>query len=330
MNSGTLRLLGVIVALLAAWLIIVEMNGDKGADQNGNLLFPGLRATINEIGTLSVTRSGENTVVVSNATGQWVVAARDGYPADIGRIRDVLLAMADARVVEAKTADPALHGRLGISSPDVAGSKGILVVAATDDVSFALVFGNASQGNYRYARKADEDQSWLIDQNPDIPSSPGEWLDPDIIDIDSSRVKTLTISHPDGEIIRIRKESEADSSFEVADVPEGRELSYSTVANGMGGALNDLDLDDVRRESQEENDAVTAEFETFDGLTVTVRTVKTDDASWITLNATATGDAEDEAAEINGRLAGWQYGIAEYKANLLTRRWDDILKAETE
>ena len=37
-----------------------------------------------------------------------------------------------------------------------------------------------------------------------------------------------------------------------------------------------------------------------------------------------------EAVEISSRVNGWQYKVADYKANLLTRRWEDILKAETE
>jgi hypothetical protein len=43
-----------------------------------------------------------------------------------------------------------------------------------------------------------------------------------------------------------------------------------------------------------------------------------------------TDDAGD-AEEINARIAGWQFRIADYKANLLNRRWEDILKpVETE
>jgi hypothetical protein len=30
------------------------------------------------------------------------------------------------------------------------------------------------------------------------------------------------------------------------------------------------------------------------------------------------------------RTSGWQFRIADYKANLLVRRWDDILKAKPE
>jgi hypothetical protein len=137
----------------------------------------------------------------------------------------------------------------------------------------------------------------------------------------------VTIRHADGETIAISKEAEEDTGFKVQDIPDGRELSYSTVANGIGGALNDLDLDDVRP-AQQVDAAVVTEFETFDGLNITVETIKTDDENWISLAASSADEAGDEAADINGRLTGWQYRVADYKANLLMRRWEDILKTD--
>ena len=135
----------------------------------------------------------------------------------------------------------------------------------------------------------------------------------------------MSIKHPDGEAIRIFKAGEDATDFDVADIPAGRELSYSTVANGIGGALNALTLDDVRR-AIDSDDAVATTFETFDGMTVTVATTRDDDATWIALSAA--GGADDTAETLNARWSGWQYRIADYKANLFTRRWEDILKAE--
>jgi hypothetical protein len=198
-----------------------------------------------------------------------------------------------------------------------------MVTAAAGDVSHAVIFGTTAQGDYRYARVAGEDQSWLIDQNPDIPATVGSWLESDIIDIDASRIKAVSVLHPDGEAIQIDKFAEEDTDFRVTDIPDGRELSYSTVANGIGGALNDLDLDDVRAALPAE-EAVTTEFRTFDGLTIVARTIRVDDENWISFELS--GADSEEATKLRSRIDGWQYKVADYKANLLTRRWEDILK----
>jgi hypothetical protein len=326
MNSNTLRLLLFIVVFLIAALMLIESGGDGDLPEAGTPLLPELRSVVNDIDRVTISRAGNPPLTISKAGDDWVVPDRDGYPANVSAVRDVLLAMTEASVVEAKTANPELHGRLGVDAPTAGNSTAVLVSAAAGDRLFDLVFGNVAQGNYRYARIAGQDQSWLIDKNPEIPADVGDWLEKDIVDIDSSLVRSVTISHPDGETIAISKATEADTNFEVADVPEGRQLTYSTVANGIAGGLNDLDLDDVRAATVAGNEAVETTFETFDGMRVVARTMKTDDGNWLSLDVEAI-DAENESATaIRARVDGWQYRIADYKANLLTRRWDDILE----
>jgi hypothetical protein len=329
MNRSTLRLLGIIVAVLVVALVLIESGDEGDTRESGQLLLPDFRDSANSVDRMTITRANEDAVVITKDGKTWRVEGRGGYPANIDSVRAVLLAIADAKVLEAKTDNPDLHGRLGVDSPIVEGSKGTLVTTSAGEISHGIIFGNTAQGNYRYARIASEDQSWLIDQNPDIPATAGDWLIADIIDIDASRIKSATITHADGEIIRIDKFSESDTDFQVADVPDGRELSYSTVANGIGGALNDLDLDDVRL-SVPADDSVTTTFETFDGVTIVAHSIRSGDENWISLDVSAADEGNAEAVEISSRVNGWQYKVADYKANLLTRRWEDILKAETE
>ena len=323
MNSTTLRLLGIVVALLVIALIVIESGGDGTSSESGAKLLPELREELSDVDSLRVERSDQDPVVIARRDDRWVVESRDGYSADVGKVREALLAMADATSIEAKTASPELHGRLGLEMPDVENSKGTLLVVGVGDQDYRLLLGNVAQTSYRYARLPDQDQTWLIDQNPDLPTAAGDWLDAAIIDIDSATVRAVTITHPDGEVISIEKVGE-DDDLTVNDIPEGRELSYTTVANGIGGALNALELDDVRQ-AEGDADAIVTSFETFDGMTVTVDTTRSGEGSWISLEATGAG-----ADELNTTLAGWQFKVADYKANLLTRRWEDILEPEAD
>lgn len=329
MNKTTLRLLGLVVVVLIAALLLVESGDDGDLPDAGTLIFPDLRAVANDVDRIAITRTGVTTVV-TRLDGEWVVPDRGNYGANVDNIREVLLAMTEAAVVEVKTNNPELHDRLGVDTPDSKTSKGTAVAATAGESTFELIFGNVAQQNFRYARVVGEDQSWLIDQNPEIPIDAGAWLDTDIIDIDSNRVRAVSIVHPDGETLSISKATESDTNFTVADVPEGRELSYSTVANGIGGALNDLDLDDVRTRTAAA-ESVVARFETFDGVRINVEVSTDDDGKWLAIDvhlpADIAIDGVDEWNATRGRVSGWQYRIAEYKANLFTRRWNDILKA---
>lgn len=329
MNKSTLSLLGFVVAVLVATLLLIESGDDSELPGAGSLLFPEMRAVANDIDRIAITRAGETTIVARHE-GAWVTPDRGNYAANVTKVREVLLAMSDATVVEAKTANPDLHDRLGVDLPGNESSKGTSVAASAGEQSFELIFGNVAQQNFRYARVASEDQSWLIDQNPDIPAETGQWLNTDIIDIDSNRIRSVSIVHPDGESISISKEADTQTDFTVAAIPAGRELSYSTVANGIGGALNDLDLDDVRAYSEPSGPVVTR-FETFDNVRISVDVSSEDDGKWIAiaihLPADVTIDGVEEWNVARERVNGWQYRIADYKANLFTRRWDDILKA---
>lgn len=360
MNKRNVRSLAIACIALAVVLVVLQ-TGKDDTSTGGSLLFPELKADINSITRVSVTRAGEDeATVISREADSWVVTSRDDYAADIGILRELLLALADAKLVERKTSNPDLHSELGLRDPAVEGSKGILLELQGAASEYRLIIGNAAQGGYRYARIADDPQSWLIDRNPRMPESPGDWLLDNIIDLKSAQVRSVTIAHPDGEEIHISKESPDATDFGVLNVPDGRELSYATVANGIAGALNALTLDDVRKANEVAADAVTTTFDTFGGVRVIVNTLQADDENWISLRAEAAEQApaadtegeagnetaqEDEATDeaeeasgegvespdaINARVAGWQYKIPDYKANQLTRRFDDILKAETE
>lgn len=329
MNRANLTILGIVVAVLVAALLLIESNDSGDLPGAGAPLLPDFRAVANDVDRIRITRAGQEPFVIERVDGRWTVPARDGYPADIGKIRSVLLAMTDAKVVEAKTANPELHDRLGVDFPDNELSKGVAISASAGEKSFEIIFGNVAQRSFRYARIADEDQSWLIDQNPDVPAEPGDWLAANVIDVDADQVRSVQIRHPDGETIAIGKESRDDSGFTVADVPDGRELSYSTVANGIGGALNDLDLDDVRP-ATDTVDPVRTTFETFDGVTIHAAVSTDDDGKWLALDVQLPAEPiADDAGDwqaVSDRVRGWHFRIADYKANLLTRRWEDILK----
>lgn len=324
MNRNTLKHLAIAAVLLVVALLVVENTGNHDTVAGGDLLFADLKSKINEVTSISVSGSdggGDLTTVARDADG-WAVRERDDYAASVGKIREVLLGIADAKILETKTSNPERYPVLGIADPGVEGG-GTLVVIAGDGIEYRLIIGNTAQSDNRYVRIADQPQGLLIDHDPDLPESSGGWLLQEIVDVPANTVRAVEITHPDGESIRISKESAEDTKFAVADIPEGRELSYPTVANGMGGVLAALALQDVRK-NQAPEDFVRTVFETFDDLRIVVRSVTEETDTWIDV---AAEPAEDERAGlINDRVGGWQYKVESYKANLLMRRWDDILK----
>lgn len=340
MTGRHVQILAAVVFGLVALLFVMQTADHGGDATGGGRLLPDLALAADGLTEVVVDGpASDDTVTLDKADGAWTVAERDAYPADLGKLRQLVLALSEADVVERKTADPDNYARLGVAEPgsDGAGTK-VSLTGATD--SFAVILGDVARGESRYARIADQPQSVLIDRNPDLPTDAADWLLPDIADIPGDEIRKVTIIHADGETIVIEKlvgaplqsasevspeeASEADAAaerptnFTVLDIPEGRELSHDGVANGIGGALANLRLDDVRRATAGEVET-TAVFETFDDQKITVTVTGGDDAGWVAFAA------DPDIDGLNARTAGWQYRMPDFKKNLLVRRWDDLL-----
>lgn len=327
MNRKTVPVLGAIIAGLLLMLLVLRSN--DGERISGQLLLPDFGPVANDTTSITIRGpEGSDAVTLHRVDEQWLVSSRDNYAADIGKLRQLVIALAEARILEEKTSDPALYEKLGVDDPD-SGGKGRRVTVSGADFEYAVILGNSTQGKYRYARDVAAAPSYLIDKDPSLPTTTDDWLLADLLDISAQRIKHVSIAHADGESIVIAKDTEEQTDFSVQDIPTGRELSYATVANGIGGALAGLKLESVRPEVAAPA-TTTTNFLTWDGLAITAEIVADGDESWIRFSA-ATSDAEstvtDEVAAINRRLAGWQYQLPDYKKDLLVRHWNDLLKA---
>jgi len=323
MTQKTIRVLAAVVLALVLLIAVVERTDDNGPAMQERALLPGLAEHANSIQRIRVITADADPLTLRLDSGRWVNAARDDYAVDLGKLRPLIVALADARILEEKTSNPEHYGKLGVDDPEEDGS-GTKITVEGEGFAYTIILGESAQGNHRYARLADEETSYLVDQNPGVPDSAADWLLSDVLDIAADKVRSVTITHADGETIAIAKESEDQTDFTVLDVPEGRELSYGTVANGIAGALGALRFDDVRKavDGAVETSAV---FETWDGLQISAQVRADGEDAWVTFSVA--GEPDDTAGDIGEKLAGWQYRLPEYKKNLMTRRWDDILKA---
>jgi hypothetical protein len=346
MSKRTVAILAAALVVLVVLVLAGQRNG-AGPAGAGAALVPGLEAALGQIERVTVVKANNETVAtLEKQPDRWVVADKHGYAADAAKLRQALTALAEAQVLEQKTANAELYGRLGVEDVTGANAAGISIAFAAPGQELpTIILGNAEGSRYRYARRAGETQSFLVDRNPDVPRAAAQWVDAQIVDVRGDRVREVTITHADGEIVRLSKASPELANFEVADVPAGRELSYPGVANVVGNALRELKLEDVEPADAAQPDQPTVvEYRTFDGLLVRVTGFERDDKSWITLEASAaaapeaapppeagataaeSGDVSAEAERINARVAGWRYQIASFQYDQMTRRMADLLK----
>lgn len=338
------RSLAWLVGALAVMAVLAGLilRGERVAAPADGLFAPGLKDDLNEISRIVITGPGNTTVAtLERGADRWTVAGRNSYPADVGRIRKNLLALAEARIVEEKTANPEFYDRLGVQDLGSPAAGGLQLTITGGKEPIDLIVGLAQPGasGLTYVRRAGEPASWLISAQFDLAKTGGEWLDRALTDLPAERIQSVNIDHPGVETLRISRAPEqpgADSGaapggivdFLVAGIPAGRELSYPGVANGVASALADLQLEDVQtREVLGDNPGkpVVARFVATNGLAVEASAWRLQDGTRFTFLASGEGEAAKEAAGLNARLGGWVYTLPSYKAELLTRRLPELL-----
>jgi hypothetical protein len=343
-------------------LVLLGQGGTSGG--NGKVFAPSLEAALNDVERVTITKANNETVVALEQKPEgWVATNKNGYQADVGKLRQGLRALAEAKILEQKTANPELYTHLGVE--DVSGDKAAglaIALTAKGKELPVLILGNADGSKHRYVRRAGETQSYLIDKNPEFARGVGQWLDAQIFDVRSDRIAQVTITQPDGPVVRISKPTKDAANYEVTDLPKGRELLYPGVANVIGNSLRELNLEDVEpAAASPPTKPAVVEFRTFDGLVVRAEGEKRGDASWVgftasvdaaqaaraaaaaaatpapaaegaanelkpTAPAAVAPDAAAEAARINAKVGPWRYKIATFQYDQMTRRLADLLK----
>ena len=295
MNNRALAVVAALAAVLVV-LALVGQNRAPGPSLSGSTLLPGLDAALNDVNEITLVGAGNETIASIRRSEQgWTVPEKGGYPADTAKIRDALLALAEARVVEEKTSNPEFYDRLGVESVESDSSAGTAVTIRYGDEAFpTVILGDAEGSSQRYARRSDEARSLLIDRDPDLPRSAPQWLQTSIFDLRSERVSEVIIEHGDGERLRIFKDEPGQTNYSVDAVPDGRELQYAGVANVTGNVLRELALEDVEPAANGSEPSVTTRFQTFDGLVVTARGYERGDENWLEFEASVNAQAAAE------------------------------------
>ena len=347
MTRRSLIILGGVGAALLAVLLLARLDFSRD-DSLGVLHAPGLSDRLGELESLRVTGAGSRVIATIERSDEgWGVAEKGGHPVDFERFRGILQALSEARRVERKTALAEFYPRIGVeevSAPDAGGYLFELGYGGSHPGDRFIV-GNRAGAGMVYIRTAGEEQSWMVSADLSVSDETREWVDRDIIDLGSGEVSRVALDRGEGDRLEIAKQEQNDINFTPLDIPEGRELSYGSVANSIASALANVEANDVRPAAEVDAlpRAVLARYETFDGLELELDVREEPPAAaeegaeagdadpryWVLIDARAAGEtAAERAGGLNAALAGWAYELPRYKSDQWFRKMDDLLREE--
>jgi hypothetical protein len=275
-------LAAAILAICAALLVGHWRHGTT--ETEGSLLLPQLSAELNTVTSVTMRKgSAQPTVSLHKLAGRWTVAQRGDYPADIAKLRDLLLGVAGARVVEQKTADPANYHTLGVEDPAAPDAMGTEITISSPAATQTLIVGKPSAGG-NFVRFAQQARCLLIAPGLSPDGEARDWIDARVLDVKPALVQQIQVKPSKGAAFK-RKNADfnALASLNALDV----------------GPSSDLDF----------KSAATATVTLTDGDVITLSAATVQDKHWITVASTQDKELNEKA---HGRA--YEIGASRYDA----------------
>ncbi|MEI6558975.1 MAG: DUF4340 domain-containing protein [Rhodospirillaceae bacterium] len=323
-----LALAGLTAAALIAAVLAVHSR-DAGAPTDagaGQPLIPGLARRINQITVLVLGGAGQTVTLARSdpESSRWAIVDKAGYPADSDQVRRAIVALAGARTLEPRTANPGQYARLGLAD-DAAIAITLRCADGTDLPGLTLGKTVSGAGPDRpgsfYARRTDEPQSWLAEGRlPPLATDPLVWLRRDLPSLSRGQVAAVTVSRGAGDEIGISRKDPGSADFAVTGLPRGARPRQATV-NDLAGAAEMLGFEDVgaTEPADARAAAITTTLRSFEGEVLTIRVVRRDGHPWASFTiaregAAASPEAAERIGESQARHAGWSYRLSEAAA----------------
>jgi hypothetical protein len=287
MKAKTLGILAGLTILGIVAAILLDREPVAQLPRSGELLFPHLLPKVNEINEV-VVETKDQTVTLVRGEKRWGVKEKSGYWADVEKVKQTIIGLAELRILEPKTKNPDLYHRLGLQDTEQDGSLSTIVRLKTPNNPEAavVIVGNQrpAKGNPRmsdiYVRQPGEPQTWLVMGNLPLEKVAEEWLDKEITALTSKRVRRVTVTHPGGKTLRVSKDKPEDLDFQLDSIPPGFKVASQFNVNNVVGTLVQLSLEDVKKEGEvnfQDHPGVSADLETFDGLRLRMQTANVDE-----------------------------------------------------
>jgi hypothetical protein len=331
MKPRTTLILAVLAAVvvLAGWYAGMRPGRLPVREQvrAGQPAFPGIAPKLAAATRVEIKRTGED-VVLERHGNVWGVADDSGYPAQPGKVHGVLAGIAELRLVEPRTADPAQYNRLGVEDPDQPKTDSALVKVAdaTGAPIATLIVGHrrASGGpdlpEQVFVRRPGDAQSWLAEGKLPIDGDALMWLDRDIVNIDHTKVASVAVDRAK-EHIELVRDGDKLTMKQPAQHPELDATKVADVARALE-FLNFLRVEPAAKMPGSELGRST--FTTTDGLALNVTVNQSGNEIWARFAAAGDGAAKANAERLQKKLADWAYELGGWKEKALVPAMDDL------
>lgn len=340
-----------VVLLIAALLAIsgalyLSTQRNLARDTHGLPLLPSLAGELNSVTELNVRKGSAAPLVTIHQQGeQWTVAQRANYPADVSKLRKLLLALSDAKIREEKTSNPASYSIIGVEDPALSGASGAQIEVTAHDGKHAVIIGKpAAEGSF--VRRVGENTSYIVEPAISVEAEPRFWIDTRLLDLPGDKIQGIEAKPAGGPGYSVHRVTAAPatapaaapaaapatassanttntaapaSTFELTGVPSGRKAADSQQLATSPTTFGGLTADDVAAAGDldfSKSSIVTVTMS--DGNIVTFTGATIGDKRWIQVTAT-------KDAALTAKTAGRAFEIPTYRFEAIFKPLEQLL-----
>jgi hypothetical protein len=312
---------------------------DRAPDTTtGTPLLPSLAGGIAAVDGVTIRRGSTASVELRRDGALWTVAERDGYPADTPKLRRLLLSLADTRVIEEKTANPANYASIGVEDPASPGATSTEVslklaapapggadahaaAPAAAHATLVVIIGK-SAGDGSFVRLAGSARSELVAPGISVETDPHYWIDPSLLDVPVATITALQVHPAAGPAYSLRRTA-PDADFVLSDVPTGRTALGSKALAPSPMAFGNLTIEDVAPAASVDFSAPdTATLSLSDGNVLILRGSAVGDKRWLTVESS-------KDAALSAKTRGHAYALAAYRYDAIFRPLEQLLQPKS-
>ena len=354
----------VLVTVLAVIGAVREFANHEAntSEDAGALMFPDFKANLNDSATIKVVGEDGAFTLKRESSGQWVFVEKGNYPVNGAKVNEMLVGLTQLTLLDKKTSKPKRYVKLGLAEPGAQDSKAqrFTVLSQADKVLLDVILGSrkAARGEPNmseiYVRKPTDAQTWNALASLPIAQDSVDWLGEELVKIDDKRIRSIVVLHEDGQIVTVVRAPSYGQGYKLHNVPEGREVDNEFVVRNIATTLSNLELDDVVVSvgaAPAGDKPLSFALTTYDGLEITINTVKSKDdrmslvqakrvpRTEIPAEATSSerkedkvvvlpeADVDGQVAAFNKRWGGYIFALADWRLAPAYKRMEELLKA---
>jgi hypothetical protein len=356
MNRQRFVILVIAALVVITGALFLSSRRDAPQETASVPLLPSLAADMGSVNAVLIRKGTPTPSLTLHKVGeQWTVAELNDYPADLSKLRRLLLSLRDAKTIEQKTSDPARYATLGVEDPSQPNAVGTEVTLVAKDRKTSVIVGK-SVGEGSFVRRAGEAQSYSVEPAISVESDARFWIDPRLIDVPSSDIQRLDVKLATGTAYSVHRLKIAataanvggepgsspagtgasaphtgdaapnghatpalEDSFALEGVPPGRQALDARLLAPPATMLTGLTADDVSPVSAIDfSQSSQAVITRNDGAVLTLTGVVIGTKHWLQVESS-------KDAALNARTRGRAFEIASYRYDGIFRPVDQLL-----